>query len=103
MATPKKIERLSFEDAIEELESIIDQVESGEAGLEQSLAFYERGMRLVARCKSVLDSAEKKIAELTTTQEGRLKVKPESSDSAGDVDGDLNDTDRTEEDDDTPF
>ncbi len=56
---------LSFEDALEQLEALIDRVESGEVGLEESIAQYERGAALVKRCRAVLDKAEKRITELT--------------------------------------
>jgi exodeoxyribonuclease VII small subunit len=56
---------LSYEQAIEELESIIERIESGEAGLEQSLAEYKRGAELLKRCRSILDAADRQIEELT--------------------------------------
>ena len=59
------VERLTFEQAVESLESINDRIESGEIGLEQSLAEYERGMKLIAHCRRILDRAEQRIAELT--------------------------------------
>lgn len=60
-----KPDDLSFEDALEQLESLIERVESGEIGLEEAITQYERGAALVKRCRSVLDVAEKRIAELT--------------------------------------
>ncbi|MEM8495564.1 MAG: exodeoxyribonuclease VII small subunit [Planctomycetota bacterium] len=63
-ADPKP-ESLSFESALAELETLIERVESGEIGLEEAIAQYERGSALVKRCRSVLDVAEKRIAELT--------------------------------------
>jgi exodeoxyribonuclease VII small subunit len=58
---------LTYESAIEEIESINDRIESGEIGLEASLAAYERGMRLIAHCRSILDKAEQRIEALTPT------------------------------------
>jgi len=60
------IASLSFEKAMEALESITDRIESGEIGLEQSLTEYERGMKLIARCREILDRAEHRVVELTT-------------------------------------
>lgn len=60
-----KPEDLSFEEALETLESLIERVESGEIGLEEAIAQYEQGAALVKRCRSVLDTAERRIAELT--------------------------------------
>lgn len=70
----------SFEQAIEELESIIDRIESGEVGLEQALTSYERGMKLVGRCRTILDTAEKRIAKLTADATGKLTIEDESDD-----------------------
>ncbi len=65
-----QIGRMTFEEAVELLESINDRIESGEIGLEQSLAEYERGMRLIRHCRSILDRAEARIAELTPDEDG---------------------------------
>jgi exodeoxyribonuclease VII small subunit len=63
----------NFEDDIEQLEQIIDQVESGEIGLEQCLEQYEKGMKLVKRCRKILDQAEKRIARLQPDDDGQLR------------------------------
>ncbi len=65
---------LKFEEAVEQLEAIIEQIESGQVGLEESLARYEQGMKLIAQCRGVLAVAEKKIAELSVDAEGKLRV-----------------------------
>jgi exodeoxyribonuclease VII small subunit len=54
-----------YEQAIEQLEQIIAKLESGEIGLEDGIAQYESGMKLIAHCRSVLDRAEQKIRELS--------------------------------------
>ena len=54
----------SFEDAITEVERIVEQIESGEIGLEASLARYERGASLVKHCRELLARAEQRIEEL---------------------------------------
>jgi exodeoxyribonuclease VII small subunit len=64
----------TFEESVDELEQIIEQIESGEVGLEESLARYEQGMKLIVHCRSVLDRAERRIAELTKTASGDLVV-----------------------------
>jgi exodeoxyribonuclease VII small subunit len=56
---------MTFEQAIESLESINDRIESGEIGLEESLVEYERGMKLIAHCRRVLDQAEQRVEELS--------------------------------------
>ncbi len=62
----------SFETAIEQLESITDQIESGQIGLEESLKQYEQGMKLIQQCRSILDAAEKRIVHLGADSAGRL-------------------------------
>jgi exodeoxyribonuclease VII small subunit len=66
----------SFEAALQELEQILSEVESGEIGLEQSLAKYERGNFLVQHCRGVLDAAEKQIKVLSKDPDGELVAQP---------------------------
>ncbi|MCG6863602.1 MAG: exodeoxyribonuclease VII small subunit [Chromatiaceae bacterium] len=55
----------SFEDALAELESLVDTLEKGELTLEQSLASFERGIKLTRTCQKALDEAEQKVRMLT--------------------------------------
>ncbi|GIW74788.1 MAG: hypothetical protein KatS3mg103_1310 [Phycisphaerales bacterium] len=55
----------TFEEALAEVEAIIERIESGQSGLEQSIGEYERGVRLLARCKDLLRHAEQRIEEVT--------------------------------------
>ena len=74
---------VKFEEAVEQLESIIDRIESGEVGLEDCLAQYERGMTLIKQCRAILTKAEQKIAELSVTPEGGLAVEEDVEIEAG--------------------
>ncbi len=65
---------VKFEEAVQQLEAIIDRIESGEVGLEDCLTQYERGMTLVKQCRTILTKAEQKIAELSPTADGGLTV-----------------------------
>ena len=69
----KDDKRKSFEEALAELEKIVEEVEQGKVGLEQSIAKYEEGMKLIKHCRKVLDAAEKKIETISkdaaTTEE----------------------------------
>ena len=56
---------LPFEQAFQELDAIVKQLEAGELPLDESLALYERGQALAARCQSLLETAELKIQTLT--------------------------------------
>jgi exodeoxyribonuclease VII small subunit len=58
-------ESLTFEQAMAQLEAIVERMESGQIGLEQALAEYERGVALVKRCREVLQRAELKVEELS--------------------------------------
>jgi exodeoxyribonuclease VII small subunit len=57
-------ENLPFEDALEKLESLVEQLEDGELPLEQALAAFEEGVRLTRVCAGQLDRAEQRIEEL---------------------------------------
>ncbi|MBP7068198.1 MAG: exodeoxyribonuclease VII small subunit [Methanothrix sp.] len=59
------IEEVGLEDALEELERIVSELEEGKMSLEKSLELYERGMRLVRVCNLRLDSAQRRIECLT--------------------------------------
>jgi exodeoxyribonuclease VII small subunit len=49
---------------MEQLESIVEKLEAGEVGLEQTLSEYERGRALFVRCRDVLERAEQRVEEL---------------------------------------
>jgi exodeoxyribonuclease VII small subunit len=60
----------TFEESVADLEKIVAAIESGQIGLEESLAKYEQGMELVKKCRGILDRAEKRIEQLTQTADG---------------------------------
>jgi exodeoxyribonuclease VII small subunit len=64
------IEKLSFEDALAQLEKIVSQLESGEAPLEKSIELYERGTALKAHCEARLKVAEAKVEKITLSASG---------------------------------
>jgi len=57
--------QLSFERAIEELESIVKRLEDGKVPLEESIAIYERGEALKRRCEELLHQAEARVQKIT--------------------------------------
>jgi exodeoxyribonuclease VII small subunit len=57
-------DELSFEQAFEELEQIVRRLEEGQLSLDDSLALFERGQSLAARCGALLETAELKIKKL---------------------------------------
>jgi len=58
------VEELSFEAALQELEQVVEQMESDELPLDQMLALFERGTQLAAQCSRLLDQAELRVAQL---------------------------------------
>jgi exodeoxyribonuclease VII small subunit len=67
--SPAESESLSFEQALESLESIVRELEEGQLGLSESLERYERGIAFLKRCHETLEQAERKISLLTGTDE----------------------------------
>ncbi len=61
---------LSFERAIEELESIVKRLEEGKVPLEESVAIYERGEVLKRRCEDLLWQAEARVQKITLDATG---------------------------------
>ncbi len=73
------ITKLSFEEAIKELTSIVEKIEQGEIPLENSLQQYERGMILIAHCRTILQKAEKRIEKISKEEkpeDGIQKTEP---------------------------
>lgn len=80
-----------FEKAVEQLETLIDKIESGEIGLEESIKHYEQGMALVKQCRGILATAEEKITELAVNDAGQLTIP--GNDVADDRDSQSNEED----------
>jgi exodeoxyribonuclease VII small subunit len=71
----KAPEALSYEQAFDELESLVEQLESGELKLEDALAVFERGQALAARCSDLLESAQLRLTQLAPDEgEGMAPV-----------------------------
>ncbi len=65
------VKKMAFERAIEELESIVKDLESGKVPLEQSVTLYERGEALKKRCDELLRQAEARVEKITLDATGR--------------------------------
>ena len=63
-AKEKPVDKMSFEEALGELEGIVKQLEAGEVELEKSITIYERGAALKAHCESRLKTAELKVEQI---------------------------------------
>ena len=64
-----------FEVALEELESVVEQLESGDLSLEDALTAFERGVGLVKYCNQKLNEVESKIELLIKDKEGKIQFK----------------------------
>ena len=62
----------AFEQSVEQIERIIEQIETGRIGLEESITRYEQGMKLIGHCRAILDRAESKIKQLTVDEDGKI-------------------------------
>ncbi len=69
---PKK----TFEQAMKQLEQIVEALESGDLPLEKAISKFEEGIQLSKFCSNMLDETEKKITILTRGQEGDINEKP---------------------------
>jgi exodeoxyribonuclease VII small subunit len=69
-AAPPRGEAPGFEEALERLEAIVEELEGGALSLEESIARYEEGMRLSRGLAQTLDEAEKRVERLTEGAEG---------------------------------
>lgn len=54
-----------FETSVERVEQIIERLESGQVGLEESITQYEQGVELLRQCREMLERAEQRVTELT--------------------------------------
>ena len=82
---PAKAENLPFEEALKQLESIVETMESEDLPLETLLAKYELGTRLAKVCQDKLAEAEVKIQQLERNAAGEMKLKPFSSEDSEQV------------------
>jgi exodeoxyribonuclease VII small subunit len=74
---PKSEELPDFEKALEELEGLVEQLESGSLSLDQSLQHFKRGVELTRHCQGVLDRAQQTVEQL---------IDPEDESSAAPLD-----------------
>jgi len=69
--THADINRMPFEKALAELETIVQKLESGNVVLEESVAIYERGEALKRRCEELLRQAEARVEKITLDASGK--------------------------------
>ena len=69
---PPDVAALSFEDALEQLETIVKSLESGESKLDDSIAAYERGSLLKAHCEAKLREAQARVDKIAKAADGTV-------------------------------
>ncbi|MBQ7413348.1 MAG: exodeoxyribonuclease VII small subunit [Alphaproteobacteria bacterium] len=72
---PKEIEQMTFEEAMEELETVVRQLESGKIKLDEAVAVYDRGVRLKRFCADKLAAAQSTIDKLVIGKDGTISGK----------------------------
>ena len=77
---PGKTGTLKFEEALKELEALVQSMEQGELSLEDSLKAFERGIALTRSCQKSLDEAEQKV-EILTQKQGGFEPQPFTDES----------------------
>lgn len=79
---PEPVDPPTFDEAIEEIEAIVARIESGEIGLERSIAEYERGAALIRACRETLQKAEQRVRDLTAQMHAETAAAPRSGQAA---------------------
>ncbi len=72
--TPSKSKEMTFEQAYQKLEAIVESLERGDAGLEQSLKAFEEGMALAQFCTQKLQDAELRLQKLVKGEDGSFQL-----------------------------
>ncbi|MDO4642449.1 MAG: exodeoxyribonuclease VII small subunit [Cardiobacteriaceae bacterium] len=84
---------MTYEQQLQQLESLIKQLENGELSLEKALAAYEEGIKLIRSCQQQLEHAEQRIQQLSRDANGQETLRPFSDENPTDTrDGNLPNT-----------
>jgi len=77
---PADIKAMSFEDALEELEEIVQRLDSGKVSLDDSIAIYTRGTQLKRHCEAKLKAAKERVDQIVVGPDGALATVPADGD-----------------------
>ncbi len=75
-STAKDLEKLNFEQAMDELEKIVGKLEAGNAKLEDAIGDYERGAMLKKRAEALLQEAEVRVQKIVAGKSGEISTEP---------------------------
>ena len=70
------VAKMSFEDALEELEDIVRTLDDGKGKLEDAITAYERGTKLKAHCEKKLKAAQAKVETISLGDDGEVAAEP---------------------------
>jgi exodeoxyribonuclease VII small subunit len=70
------LDRLSFEAALGRLEAIVERLESGEVGLEESIRIYEEGIKIKSFCEKKLSEAQMRVEKIVPGADGAVQTEP---------------------------
>ncbi len=76
----KELSAMSFEQALEELEAIVRQLEAGRGRLDEAISSYERGAQLKRHCESKLAEARAKVDRISLAADGSLRAETQPQD-----------------------
>lgn len=74
--TEKLPEDMAFEEAMAALEAVVTQLERGEVKLDESVALYERGTKLKARCEVLLNQAQERVEKIRLAEGRAVGTEP---------------------------
>ena len=77
---PADIGKLTFEQALESLEEIVERLESGDVSLEESLDTYTRGTQLKRHCEAKLQTAKERVEKIELGPDGAVSAEPADMD-----------------------
>ena len=69
-------DKLTFEQALVQLESIVEALEKGDVALDESMKLFEEGTKLVGKCNAMLKEAEQKVSVLQEGNNGEVEELP---------------------------
>lgn len=70
------LETMSFEQALQELETIVRRLEEGKTNLDEAISAYERGAALRAHCEKKLKDARLRVEQIVVKSDGTVETKP---------------------------
>ncbi|MFZ5789241.1 MAG: exodeoxyribonuclease VII small subunit [Pseudomonadota bacterium] len=73
---PADIAKMSFEEALTELQALVRALEKGESKLDEAVQFYERGAALKRHCEAKLRDAQEKVAKIVIGADGSVGSEP---------------------------